>query len=181
MPDDELAAAKEDGLPLDETTIAEVLQHSGYTTYMFGKWNLGNASPRYVPTARGFDYFLGFLNGYQFYWSKLTPESTDYRDMSYSDKSCFYMYDATDMEHYSTHLYQDKAIQAIETHDFVDSSMFMYMAFQVLIITLLVEIVVVLLLLLLLLLTRITTHLRCTCDSPSCIMYHAILCCIWLT
>ena len=91
----------------------------------------GNASPRYVPTARGFDYFLGFLNGYQFYWSKLTPDSTDYRDMSYSDKSCFYMYDATDMEHYSTHLYQDKAIQAIETHDFVDSSMFMYMAFQV--------------------------------------------------
>ena len=41
------------------------------------------------------------------------------------------MYDATDMEHYSTHLNQDKAIQAIETHDFVDSSMFMYMAFQV--------------------------------------------------
>ena len=41
------------------------------------------------------------------------------------------MYDATDMEHYSTHLYQDKAIQAIETHDFLESSMFMYMAFQV--------------------------------------------------
>ena len=35
------------------------------------------------------------------------------------------------MEHYSTHLYQDKAIQAIENHDFADSSMFMYMAFQV--------------------------------------------------
>ena len=132
MPDDELAASKEEGLPLDETTIAEVLQHSGYTTYMFGKWNLGNASPRYVPTARGFDYFLGFLNGYQFYWSKLIPGEGDtvYRDLSYSDQSCFYMYDATDMEHYSTHLYQDKAVQAIQLHDFYDKSMFLYVAFQ---------------------------------------------------
>jgi len=132
MPDDELAASKEEGLPLDETTIAEVLQHSGYTTYMFGKWNLGNASPRYVPTARGFDYFLGFLNGYQFYWSKLIPGEGDtvYRDLSYSDQSCFYMYDATDMEHYSTHLYQDKAVQAIQLHDFHEKSMFLYVAFQ---------------------------------------------------
>lgn len=130
MPDDEMAVAKEEGLPLDETTVAEVLQHNGYTTYMFGKWNLGNASPRYVPTARGFDYFMGFLNGYQFYWSKLVPDDISYRDISYSDKNCFYMYDSSDMEHYSTHLYQDKAILAIQTHDFVESSMFLYLAFQ---------------------------------------------------
>ena len=35
-------------LPLDETTVADVLKASGYTNYMLGKWNLGNASPRYV-------------------------------------------------------------------------------------------------------------------------------------
>ena len=108
MPDDELSANKEEGLPLDETTIAEILQDNGYTTYMFGKWNLGNSSPRYLPTARGFDYFLGFLNGYQYYWSKLLTDQSTYRDLTYMDKDCFYMYDDTDMEHYSTHLYQGK-------------------------------------------------------------------------
>ena len=88
IPENELAASKQEGLPLDETTFPEVLQRAGYTTYMFGKWNLGNASPRYLPTARGFDYFLGFLNGYQFYWSKLLPDQTTFRDLAYSDKVC---------------------------------------------------------------------------------------------
>ena len=86
IPENELAASKQEGLPLDETTFPEVLQRAGYTTYMLGKWNLGNASPRYLPTARGFDYFLGFLNGYQFYWSKLLPDQTSFRDLAYADK-----------------------------------------------------------------------------------------------
>ena len=37
------------GLGLAETTLAEVLKSKGYTTFMFGKWNLGNSSPRCVP------------------------------------------------------------------------------------------------------------------------------------
>ena len=43
-------ASETGGLPLDETTIAEVLQLQGYTTFMMGKWNAGNSSPRYLPT-----------------------------------------------------------------------------------------------------------------------------------
>ncbi len=32
-------------MPLEETTIAEVLRESGYTTAHFGKWHVGRASP----------------------------------------------------------------------------------------------------------------------------------------
>jgi arylsulfatase A-like enzyme len=122
--------ADDGGLNLNETTIAEVLQSSGYTTYMLGKWNLGNRSPRYLPTARGFDYFLGFMNGYNNYWSKLDPDNPTFHDFMYSDTDCYYAYDGDDMKHYSTHLYRDWAISYIESHDFDASPMFMYIAFQ---------------------------------------------------
>lgn len=40
-------------LPLEERTIAEVLQDSGYDTWFLGKWHLGN-SPNYWPGRQGF-------------------------------------------------------------------------------------------------------------------------------
>ena len=118
------------GLGLAETTLAEVLKSKGYTTFMFGKWNLGNSSPRYLPTARGFDYFLGYLDGFSNYWSKTDPTYPDYHDIMYSDNQCYFMYDWDDMNQYSSFLYRDKAIEAIEMHNFSASPMFMYLAFQ---------------------------------------------------
>jgi len=47
------------GLPLDETTMAEVLRDAGYATSIVGKWHLGHTSPEQLPTARGFDYHYG--------------------------------------------------------------------------------------------------------------------------
>ncbi|XP_007233910.3 arylsulfatase A [Astyanax mexicanus] len=48
------------GLPLNETTIAEVLKPLGYTTAMMGKWHLGlGANGTYLPTRQGFDHYLG--------------------------------------------------------------------------------------------------------------------------
>ena len=91
------------GLGLDEATIADVMHDNGYTTYMLGKWNLGNASPRYLPTARGFDYYFGYLDGYTNYWSKLNPDYSDYIDFMYSDSECYYMYDGDDLTEYFTH------------------------------------------------------------------------------
>jgi arylsulfatase A-like enzyme len=123
-------ASETGGLPLDETTIAEVLQMQGYTTFMMGKWNAGNASPRYLPTARGFDYYFGYLDGYNNYWSKLRPQSPNFRDFMYSDSQCYYQYDPEDVEHYSTNLYGDAAVQAIEGHDFATKPLFMYLAYQ---------------------------------------------------
>ena len=127
----EQAAANKGGMPEGETTIADVLQDEGYTTYMMGKWNLGNASPYQLPTARGFDYYLGFLDAYNHYWSKLNPDFPDYMDFMYSDKTCYYMYDGDDVQEYSTTIFQNAAVAAIAGHDFEVSPMFLYMAVQV--------------------------------------------------
>lgn len=48
------------GLPLNETTIAEVLKSKGYSTAMVGKWHLGvGPNGTYLPTRQGFDNYLG--------------------------------------------------------------------------------------------------------------------------
>uniref|UniRef100_A0A8C6UQB9 Arylsulfatase A n=1 Tax=Neogobius melanostomus TaxID=47308 RepID=A0A8C6UQB9_9GOBI len=48
------------GLPLNETTIAEVLKPVGYATAAVGKWHLGyGANGMYLPTNQGFDQYLG--------------------------------------------------------------------------------------------------------------------------
>lgn len=49
------------GLPAGEPTIAERLHDAGYATGAVGKWHLG-FSPDRTPTARGFDFFYGFLS-----------------------------------------------------------------------------------------------------------------------
>jgi arylsulfatase len=46
------------GLSLAETTIAEMLKPSGYSTMCVGKWHLGATTP-YLPTSRGFDHYWG--------------------------------------------------------------------------------------------------------------------------
>ncbi|XP_059989835.1 arylsulfatase G isoform X5 [Lagenorhynchus albirostris] len=46
------------GLPLNETTLAEVLQRAGYVTGLIGKWHLGHHGS-YHPNFRGFDYYFG--------------------------------------------------------------------------------------------------------------------------
>jgi arylsulfatase A len=48
------------GLPLEETTIAELLRSAGYATALVGKWHLGFPA-EYSPNAQGFDYFFGTL------------------------------------------------------------------------------------------------------------------------
>jgi arylsulfatase A len=48
----------ENGLNLDETTLANVAKGQGYKTACFGKWHLGRPEP-YLPTNRGFDRYFG--------------------------------------------------------------------------------------------------------------------------
>ena len=46
------------GLNPQERTVAEVLKDAGYRTACIGKWHLGD-QPEFLPTAQGFDYYLG--------------------------------------------------------------------------------------------------------------------------
>lgn len=50
------------GLPLEATTIAELLRRQGYATGCFGKWHLGYQAPL-LPTRQGFDVFRGLVSG----------------------------------------------------------------------------------------------------------------------
>lgn len=48
--------AKFDALPYPSN------ERNGYATHFLGKWDLGHHSPFFLPTARGFDTFVGSLN-----------------------------------------------------------------------------------------------------------------------
>lgn len=47
-------------LPSTETTIATLLQRSGYTTMAIGKWGLGPPGSSGDPFSHGFDHFFGY-------------------------------------------------------------------------------------------------------------------------
>jgi len=51
-----------------ETTVADLFRAAGYATGMVGKWHNGAFDARHHPRARGFDEFVGFLNGGMYYW-----------------------------------------------------------------------------------------------------------------
>ena len=117
------------GLSLDEVLLPEVLRDNGYDTYAVGKWHLGHFSPRLLPTARGFDYFLGYNSGEGYYWSKKNPDHKLFTDMLESDAHCYAPYEAEDLHTYSTHLYRDKAIDIIMEQD-TSRPFFLYLPFQ---------------------------------------------------
>lgn len=50
------------GLGLAAPTWPEALHAVGYQTALVGKWHLGT-QPQFHPTKRGFDHFMGFLEG----------------------------------------------------------------------------------------------------------------------
>jgi arylsulfatase A-like enzyme len=116
-------------LDLSETLVSEVLQDNGYSTYMIGKWHLGHYSPKCLPTARGFDYFLGYLGGEIYYWSKRVGDGTIFHDFIYSNSECYAPYNGSDLHTYSTYLFRNKAIDVIEGHDY-STPLFLYLSFQ---------------------------------------------------
>jgi arylsulfatase A-like enzyme len=49
-------------LATNDATVAELLQKSGYTTALIGKWGLGNEGTTGEPNRKGFTEFFGYLD-----------------------------------------------------------------------------------------------------------------------
>ena len=79
-------------------TIAEVLQQSGYKTYMSGKWHVGEREEHW-PRKRGFDRYFGLISGASSYY-EIIKDQPRVRQMAYDDQQWeppttgFYMTDA---------------------------------------------------------------------------------------
>jgi arylsulfatase A-like enzyme len=67
-------ASADKALPMDLTLLPQHLKSLGYQTAMIGKWHLGQAQPEYLPHKRGFDYFYGFLSGFQDHYTRINAE-----------------------------------------------------------------------------------------------------------
>jgi len=65
------------GLPLDQKTIADLIQPFGYVSGLIGKWHLGY-EPQFHPLKRGFDEFWGYTGGGHDYFSS-EPEGVGYK------------------------------------------------------------------------------------------------------
>jgi arylsulfatase A-like enzyme len=68
-------------LAADETTVAQMLQQSGYHTGLVGEWNLGDENSSGAPWKKGFDEFAGYFdandaeNFYADYMWRYSPKS----------------------------------------------------------------------------------------------------------
>ena len=102
-----------DRIALDETTIADVFAGAGYATGMVGKWHNGLHDMRYHPHNRGFQEFLGFLNGGMDYytWSLDRNGTTERSD-----------------GRYLTDVFTDEAVQFIDRHQ--EEPFFLYLAYN---------------------------------------------------
>ena len=108
----------------DCVTIAEVLKTAGYSTYMSGKWHVGERKEHW-PIQRGFDKYFGLISGASSYFELI--QESHIRKMAYGNESWtppakgFYMTDAI----------SDSAVAFISEHSSAkkENPFFMYVAY----------------------------------------------------
>jgi arylsulfatase A-like enzyme len=116
---------KDVGLPLTETTLADLLRSAGYATGALGKWHLGN-EPQFHPLRRGFDEFYGFLGGAHYY-VPTRPDPADPFAKAYSQPMIRDHAQVGQPAHLTDALGQE-AVAFIERHK--TEPFFLYLAFN---------------------------------------------------
>ncbi|MHC4241848.1 MAG: sulfatase-like hydrolase/transferase [Planctomycetota bacterium] len=107
------------GMDTREVLIPRVLKKAGYTSGIFGKWDLGQLH-RFLPLQRGFDEFYGFTNTGIDYW---THERYGVHSMRRGNKLT-----TEDKGTYATDLYRREALQFIKKNK--DRSFLCYVPFN---------------------------------------------------
>ena len=105
--------------------LPEVMQASGYQTYMVGKWHLGENKDT-VPYARGFDDSFALLQGGGSHWSDKNPLSPA-QAMVYQDNGK--LVEALPDDFYSTKFYTDKLLEWMKRDQKDDKPFFAYVAY----------------------------------------------------
>lgn len=82
------------GLPLNETTMAQIFKQHGYYTSLIGKWHQGMSRKAYTPTKRGFDQHFGYLGSYIDYYDQ-TLDATVRWKLTAKRKYYLYIYICT--------------------------------------------------------------------------------------
>ncbi len=103
-------------------TIAEALRPAGYSTYMSGKWHVGER-PQHWPRRRGFDRYYGLISGASSYF-EILPEERETRIMARDDERVFPEGD----DFYMTDAFSDFAVQCINEHS-AERPFFLYLAY----------------------------------------------------
>jgi hypothetical protein len=101
------------GLTLNATLFPQILQNNSYETHLYGKWHLGHYMSDYLPTARGFDYFTGYLTGEIYPFTKRLVAIPGFHDFLDMDKTCYHEYKDEDASDYSAYIIRDKALKTI--------------------------------------------------------------------
>ncbi|XP_023227347.1 arylsulfatase B-like [Centruroides sculpturatus] len=124
-----LQGAQPAGLPTDVKILPQYLKDCGYKTHGVGKWHLGFFKKEYFPTERGFDSFFGFWTGLMDYYDYTTYESYENSTLKYAWGDALRDNERVAREYkgiYATHLFTDRAINIIKTHD-KEKPLFLYL------------------------------------------------------
>ena len=123
-------ALKNNSMPMDKKVLPEHLQSLGYKTHMVGKWHLGFCNYDMTPTHRGFDTFYGMYNGKAGYFNHTGNwNGYDLHEHTGPNPDTDWRVDWEGNGTYSTHLFTEKALKVLQSHD-QSEPLFLFLSYQ---------------------------------------------------